>query len=401
MIGRLATGPAHLWLAFRRFSLCAGLLVLLCGQAMAHKASDAYLQLSSAADSPSVSWQLSVALRDLDAMLESLDQNNDRNLTWGEIQHSLPAIKNLITEHLQTQCDQQAMPLGWTFESLEQRSDGVYTRWSAASTCQQGNMGMRYTLLQSIDATHRLLVAGALRGQAVAAVVSPHNKPLLTLAMSPVSSSQVTQQVHGSVSAGFSAFAQFFPEGVHHLATGYDHLAFLLALLLPITLLSRAVGTQDSGLTHRPGVWSLLRTVTAFTVGHSVTLVLASLGWIASPAWVEPVIAISIGVSALLNLYPQRWLRPDYLALGFGLIHGLGFSNIMREAHIHDSLLPWALAGFNLGVEAGQLVGVAIWCAVSMVLAQWRRYEQVIVRGGSWALSAVALYWTAQRLMGS
>jgi hypothetical protein len=149
---------------------------------------------------------------------------------------------------------------------------------------------------------------------------------------------------------------------------------------------------------NRPGVWDLLRTVTGFTIGHSVTLILASLGWIASPAWVEPAIAVSIGVSALINIYPQRWLRSDYLAVGFGLIHGLGFSNIMREANISDSLLPWALAGFNLGVEAGQLAGVALWCGVHLVLVRWQRYEQVVVRGGSWALCALAVYWVVQRL---
>ncbi len=142
----------------------------------------------------------------------------------------------------------------------------------------------------------------------------------------------------------------------------------------------------------------LLRTVTGFTIGHSITLVLATLGWIASPSWVEPAIAVTIGVSALLNLYPQRWARSDALALGFGLIHGLGFSNIMREANVSDSLLPWALAGFNLGVEAGQLAGVALWCVVHVVLVRWRHYDVVVVRGGSWALLGVASYWAVQRL---
>jgi hypothetical protein len=149
---------------------------------------------------------------------------------------------------------------------------------------------------------------------------------------------------------------------------------------------------------QRPGLWFLLRTVTGFTIGHSITLLLASLGWIGSPAWVEPAIAISIGISALLNIYPVRWLRGDALALGFGLVHGLGFSNIMREANVSDNLLLWAVAGFNLGVEAGQLAGVAVWCCVHLVLVRWRLYEPVVVRGGSWALLALAVFWAAERL---
>jgi HupE / UreJ protein len=386
---------------FRSCSVWLALCFVYAGPALAHKASDAYLQLSSAASSPTISWQLSLALRDVDAAIDSLDQDNDRNLNWGEIQQSLPAIKSLITENLQTRCGDLAMPLNWSFESLEQRSDGAYVRFGAASACRGSQLNLQYELLKNIDASHRLLVGGALHGQALAAVVSPNTKPLLTISASPANTSAGGAAKEGrSFSAGLSAFTQFFPEGVHHLATGYDHLAFLLALLLPIMLRKTAMASDDHCLAHRPGVWSLLRTVTGFTIGHSITLVLASLGWIASPAWVEPAIAISIGVSALLNLYPQRWLRSDYLALGFGLIHGLGFSNIMREANISGDLLPWALAGFNLGVEAGQLVGVALWCGVHWVLVRWHRYDQVVVRGGSWALCGLALFWAVQRLAG-
>ena len=143
----------------------------------------------------------------------------------------------------------------------------------------------------------------------------------------------------------------------------------------------------------------MLLTVTGFTVGHSVTLAVATLGGIsASPAWVEPLIALTIAASALLNLYPVRWIRGDVLALVFGLIHGLAFSSVMIEAGISGSLLLWGLAGFNLGVEAGQLVAVAAWCVLHRILLPWRYYQPVVVRGGSWALLVVALYWTVQRI---
>lgn len=405
MMGAAFKLCSGLWVILRACSVWLALNVVFTGPALAHKASDAYLHLSSVASSPTVSWQLSVALRDLDAAIDGLDEDNDRNLNWGEIQQSLPAIKSLIADHLQIRCGDQAVSLNWSFESLEQRSDGVYVRLGAVSPCRASQLSLQYGLLKNIDASHRLLVGGTLHGQALAAVVSPNSKPLLTLAASPVNtlsggSPKETASSLTGLSAGLSAFAQFFPEGVHHLATGYDHLAFLLALLLPITLCKTAKASDDHRPVRRPGVWSLLRTVTAFTIGHSITLVLASLGWIASPAWVEPAIAISIGVSALLNLYPQRWLRSDYIALGFGLVHGLGFSNIMREANISGDLLPWALAGFNLGVEAGQLVGVALWCGAHLVLAPWQRYEQVVVRGGSWVLCGLAVFWAVQRFMG-
>ena len=382
----------------RTLSAAAAIALALCAPAYAHKASDAYLLLDNSSAAESVTFQLSLALRDLDAAIDTLDGDNNRELEWAEVRQNLPAIQNWVAQGMQLTCASKALVLPWAFESLEQRSDGVYVRLGAAAVCDQGALAVNYRLLQNIDATHRLIVAGLLHGKPVAAVASPSNKPSVTLSTGVDLETAAAQ-------SGWSAFAQFFPEGVHHLATGYDHLAFLLALLLPIMLYRKpqvqtasALGSLTLHSDNRPGLWFLLRTVTGFTIGHSVTLVLATLGWIASPSWVEPAIAVTIGVSALLNLYPQRWARSDALALGFGLVHGLGFSNIMREANISDSLLPWALAGFNLGVEAGQLVGVALWCCVHLVLVRWRYYEPVVVRGGSWALLGLASYWAVQRL---
>ena len=130
--------------------------------------------------------------------------------------------------------------------------------------------------------------------------------------------------------------------GMRHLLEGYDHLAFLLALVLPLRLrLGRSASRRH---------WvSLLRTVTAFTIGHSITLMWATLGWTqASPQWVEPVIALSIAVTAGLNLRPVSWLRTDVLALLFGMVHGIGFAGLRQEAAAPSGLLPWALAGFNV-----------------------------------------------------
>jgi hypothetical protein len=192
------------WTILKYYGLQFAFCTLMAGPALAHKASDAYLQILSNADSPTVSWQLSLALRDVDAVMDSLDQDNDRSLSWGEIQQNLPAIKSLIAGNLQVRCGNQTMPLNWTFQSLEQRSDGVYTRWGATSACGQSNVTLQYDLLKNVDATHRLLVSGSLQGQAVAAVVSPQNKPLLTLAAGPLSSKlDGPSKVNASMSAGF------------------------------------------------------------------------------------------------------------------------------------------------------------------------------------------------------
>jgi HupE / UreJ protein len=393
------------------------MLLSLANPAWAHKASDAYLQLgeatapasqsaaSSATDTPTA-LRYSIALRDLDAAIETLDVDNNRSLEWGEVRQNLPAIQAWVGQGLLLQCDGKNTPLSWAFESLEQRSDGAYIRLGSSAACPRGDFLITYQLMQNVDSTHRLLVGGQLQGQSIAAVASPQNKPTVNLrpaSAQAVQGGQGTPGVPATLPAqqsGPAAFAQFFPEGIHHIATGYDHLAFLLALMLPIMLRRGSDSAQAAHALHhqRPGLVALLRTVTGFTIGHCITLVAATLGWITPPTWVEPAIAISIGVSAWLNLYPVRWLRNDVLALGFGLVHGLGFSGLMREANVSDALLPWALAGFNLGVEAGQIAGVLVWCSLHWMVARWQRYEQVVVRGGSWALLALASYWTLQRL---
>jgi hypothetical protein len=252
--------------------------------------------------------------------------------------------------------------------------------------------------------------------------------------------------------------------GMHHLLEGYDHLAFLLALVLPLRLMIRWPGadaprthagtsrgariakpatvavvgagggvftfdalrdepvapsavaaTSDAAARFAAKSWppaqsadrsassatwlALLRTITAFTIGHSITLILATFGITqASPVWVEPTIALSIGVTALLNLYPVRHVRTDVLALLFGMVHGFGFAGLLTEAAAPSGLLPWALAGFNIGVECGQLFAVACWVLLSQLLVGRRWYAGVVVRGGSWALAAVAAYWFWERI---
>lgn len=394
--------------------------------ALAHKASDAYLQIlpsaaasasataaASAAAKPMASepfdLRLSLALKDLDAAIPSLDANDDRQLTWGEVKAALPAITRWVAAGVGLECGAQAVAVPWQMQALEQRSDGAYLRLAAPVACGGGQaLALNYRLMAGIDPTHRLLLSGNLGGPPFAAVMAPQGRSALLLR--PAAASSSPQAAQPLPSSGWQTLQSFFAEGVHHIATGFDHLAFLLALLLPIQLLRRSpgqgaavslpAGAAAQSASAFSGAWLLLRTVTGFTVGHSVTLALASLGWIsASPAWVEPAIAITIGAAALLNVYPLPRLRTDYLALAFGLVHGLGFSGVMTELGVSGSLLVWGLAGFNLGVEAGQLLLVALWCVLQLLVGHWPHYQRVVVRGGSWALLALAGYWTLQRLL--
>ncbi|MCC6850425.1 MAG: HupE/UreJ family protein [Deltaproteobacteria bacterium] len=179
------------------------------------------------------------------------------------------------------------------------------------------------------------------------------------------------------------AFRRFFVLGVEHIATGYDHLLFLVALLL--------VGG---------GLRSLVAVVTAFTVAHSVTLSLAVLDVVALPArLVESAIALSIAWVALENLLLDRPRGRWRITFAFGLMHGFGFASILRELHLPREGLIASLLAFNLGVEAGQLAVVLVtFPAISAIERSAHRRTLVAVASG--AILVMALWWFGERAFG-
>lgn len=174
-------------------------------------------------------------------------------------------------------------------------------------------------------------------------------------------------------------------EGVLHILLGYDHVLFVLALLLVARRFK-----------------NLAATITAFTVGHSVTLILAALDVVTlSPALVEPIIALSIAWVAVENLLrPDEEPRYRFLVTGlFGLIHGFGFSYVLRDdvGLPSDALLP-ALLAFNGGVELGQLAVIALAWPLLRLLMRSPRYRAFVL-GGSALILLLALTWLVQRTL--
>jgi HupE / UreJ protein len=373
-----------------KFARILGGMLALCVSALAfaHKGSDAYLDVQDTAQS-AYQFKLSVAVKDLDLILP-LDANADGQVTWGEVKAVTPAA--VVVIHQAANLEAAACRLQWQFSQIEKRSDGAYLQFQAQTNCSGANgLSFKYTLFKDQDATHRLLVAGRIAGKDVLTTTSPQQAAGLTLLAANAAAASTV-----APSSRFTALREYFSLGLHHLLEGYDHLAFLLALVLPLRLRLAAKSSQHSSKVW----WALLRTVTAFTVGHSITLMLATFGLTqGSPAWVEPVIALSIGITALLNLRPQAWLRTDVLALLFGLVHGYGFAGLLQEAAAPSGLLPWALAGFNLGVEAGQLLAVAGWVLLSQLVVNRSWYESAVVRGCSVALIALSAWWFWQRVL--
>ncbi len=402
-------------------------LLFWAGAALAHKGSDAYLDVQQVANAASGSaapvpahrelrFVLAVAIKDLD-LLVPIDANADAKVTWGETRAAMPLVLALLNDVAQiepasgasatTTTGAQSCRLDWQFDGVDRRSDGAYIRAVAHARCPMPQrLAFRYTLLREQDANHRLLVAGRIDARDLLTTASPLRSAPLELVAGAATAGDVPAPASATRSSRWSVLQDYFALGVRHLLEGYDHLAFLLALVLPLrlALFGAAGGSALSvpGQARQGGPsawWALLRTVTAFTVGHSITLMLATFGWTdASPNWVEPAIALSIGVTALLNLRPLAWIRTDVLALLFGMVHGIGFAGLLQEAAAPTGLLPWALAGFNLGVEAGQLIAVSAWVLVSQPLVRHAWYPGAVVRGGSALLVVLAAWWFWQRV---
>jgi len=177
----------------------------------------------------------------------------------------------------------------------------------------------------------------------------------------------------------------FFKLGMHHIATGWDHLVFLLGLLL-----------------LRQSLMHLVKVVTAFTLAHSLTLALAANGWVTPPgSLVEPAIALTIAYVGLVSLVWRECRHSAWLAFGFGLVHGFGFAGVLAEslaaqpATRGDWLL--SLASFNLGIEAFQVLLV---CALVPLMAFAARFawSGAAARVASFAVLAAGVGWLVSRV---
>jgi hypothetical protein len=188
--------------------------------------------------------------------------------------------------------------------------------------------------------------------------------------------------------------------GAHHIIGGYDHLLFLLALLLPAPLIARG-GRWSDPRGWRDTLGKLASIVTAFTIGHSVTLIGATLGgWKLPTAPVEIAIAVSVLVSAIHAIRPLVPGREPLIAVGFGLIHGLAFATLVLQADAGAASSAASLLGFNLGIELVQL-GVVLAVAPSLlILSRGRWYT--LIRLGLAAFAVVASAgWIVNRATGA
>lgn len=363
-----------------------GLALLLAFAALpthAHKPSDSYLAIVAASSGLHGQWD--IALRDLDYAI-GLDSDGNGEITWGELRAKHADIAAYALARLSVSADGARCVLAPDSHMVDEHSDGAYEVLKFSIDCggrpTPREIGVEYSLFFDIDPSHR----GLLRIQ--------HGKGSLTAILGPERPKQEFQLAEAPRLAQFFDYGR---EGIWHILIGFDHILFLVSLLLPAAFVLRG-RLWDPAERFAPVFWDVLRIVTAFTLAHSITLSLAALSIIALPSrLVESTIALSVVLAALNNLWPVVGGRRWVVAFGFGLIHGFGFASVLADLGLPRDAMMIALVGFNLGVEAGQLAIVAAFLPLAHALRHTAIYRRIIFTGGSALIVLVSLVWLVER----
>lgn len=358
-------------------------LLLAAPLVQAHIASNGFLTLQ--VDRAQISGALELAIRDGELAV-GLDHDGDGKVTWGELRVSQTTLQTYVLGHLHLS-GPQACTMEFGPVQVNERVDGSYL-WlpiSAACGSVPKHLSIEYRVLDEEDPSHRGLLTLSANGATQTAVLG---------GASQVRSFELDHP------SPWAAFIEYLHAGIWHIWSGIDHLLFLLSLLLPAVLVRRERQWEAVPIAA-PAFVNIVKVVTAFTLAHSITLSLAAFDIIRLPGRVtESVIAASIIVAALNNVFPRitegRWR----IAFAFGLLHGFGFASVLAEMGLPQGARLISLVAFNLGVETGQLAVVLAVMPLAYLLRATTFYRRGVMPWGSSAIAGLALVWFLQRALG-
>lgn len=357
------------------------LLILTPLIAWSHKSSDSFIDLT--VNNKNIAGRWDIALRDLEYSL-GLDNNADGNISWSELKTRREEIENYAFARLQINNDSSECVQKSGQIQVDHHSDGAYAvlNFNLACNAPIDKLVVTYQFLFDLDPTHRGLVEVTKGERNEFVVFSPEHQQ---------------QTINFSQSSHWNSFQQFVREGVRHILIGYDHILFLLCLLLPSVVRKTATGWQANDQ-FTTTLWQVGKIVTAFTLAHSITLVLAVLQVISLPSrLIESAIAFSVMLVAANNIYPFFNERAWFVAFIFGLIHGFGFASVLTDLDLSTASIGISLAGFNLGVEIGQLTIVLVFLPLAYLLRRYWFYQRIVLFAGSQTILLLAFVWFLQR----
>ena len=279
------------------------------------------------------------------------------------------AVTRLLGERLRIALDGQGTSVDWSRLEVAPERQSLRLHFRIPSARAPASMRIAGSLFP-YDANHKTFV-NVYEGEALTQAILERSKTTF-------------DYFAGTRQGTFAVVRKFLPSGIHHILVGPDHLLFLIGLLL----LGGSFGR-------------LLLIVTGFTAAHSITLTIAALNILSpSPSVIEPAIALSIIYVGVDNLMVRkgRDLRP-WIALAFGMIHGFGFANVLRDMDLPSRALGWSLLSFNIGVEIGQLLVVVVAAGVLAGIRAWNpEVGRRVAVAGSVAVIAAGGFWFVERV---
>lgn len=348
-----------------------------------HSLNDSYLELKL--DGRELLGMLKVAVVDLEIAV-GVDDNEDSQVTWGEIRQSSYRINDYIHNRLQLRRADQDCEFSLGNYRIEQLGGGAYLQIPLSGLCpvESGIVDLDYELLFDVDSSHRGIIVISADEQASTFVLAPDRR---------------IAQLQPQAGQWLVSFANFTREGIWHIWIGFDHILFLLAMLLGVVLHQRRV-IGEAALSWQHSGLEIVQLVTAFTIAHSITLIMATLQWvILSPRLVEAAIALSVVLGGLNILVPLFGRRHWQFAFAFGLIHGFGFANVLAELHLSTGQFVTTLLGFNIGVELGQLLIVLVAVPVLFLLTHQQGMRRISASASGLVITNIGVVWFLERTL--
>jgi hypothetical protein len=335
-----------------------------------HHSQYSYLRVESTDKNTMLSAEWEVARADLEYALSSRFAGPVAQLDEANYRHISAFLLSRI--HLQA----AARPCHYTPGDLLPGKNPHYFKFTFNASCsaQNGALSVASTYMFDVDREHRMMVEFSQHGNSSSAVLAG-----------------TTDRAEFTLAAYSGQWLQIFREGVVHIFLGYDHILFLIALILPLFFSAELPS-------HRRRIVMLVKYCSTFTLAHSLTLALAGLKIISLPAaLIEAAIALSICLIAANNLW-QGWQEGLGIIFFLGLIHGFGFANVLQELSFGGSSPLVVLAGFNLGVEAGQLLIIGVLYPLLLVLGSRINWQGYVLRFASVSCGLMGFFWFVERI---
>jgi hypothetical protein len=382
------------------FVIVALVLLLIPAAVVGHRL-DEYLQatiFSIDANRVQGSMRLVPGVAVASAIISTIDTNHDGSLSDAEQQaYSRSVLRDLVLsadgKPLQLNLVSLEFP---AIEEIEQGTGEIHINFSADLPANTASRHLVFENHHQPAISVYLVNTLVPSDKDIQITAQARNENQSTYRLDFAQSEAATSQ--RALMPSFSGFAAAFRLGMRHIAEGTDHLLFLLVLLLPAPLLASAARwSRCAGV--RGSLLNIVRIVTAFTLGHSLTLALSAFGLVSLPSRpVEVLIAVSILISAIHALRPLFPGREPAIAAFFGLIHGLAFASALNSLGFGGWYRLVSVLGFNLGIETMQLAVVAATLPSLLLLSRTRAYSTLRIASALFAVIASSA-WIAERLL--